>query len=388
MNILFFHNNGIIPTSGGISRITHTLTALFRRKGHRVMLVGAKKLQEYEYDDEQFFLPIGSLNTEDVSFLSSFIRDNGVDLVINQAAMVQASVLFIETVKAETSVQVWSCIHNSILTQVYNYSSQKEYSLKTRHLQIVFKILNTRLVSNLLTWAYIQKYRKFYIHMVNSSDKVILLSPGHKEELERMCGIRHISKAEVIPNCVKGNPIDNILDKKNIILWVGTIDFSVKRIDLMLQIWKTACDKGIGNWQLKVLGSSTYLEDAKRLASSLDLKNIIFEGRVNPDSYYKDAKVVCVTSTHESFSLVTIEGMRNGCTPFVFNSFPAASMIVSHGVDGVLVKPFNVYAFAEQLIYYCSSPKLLSQLETSSIVKSLQYDCDTVYNRWAELFSE
>ena len=36
MNIVFFHGNGIVPTLGGISRITDTLGVLFVDKGNNV----------------------------------------------------------------------------------------------------------------------------------------------------------------------------------------------------------------------------------------------------------------------------------------------------------------------------------------------------------------
>ena len=42
MNIVFFHGNGIVPTLGGISRITDTLGALFVDKGNNVWYIGAQ----------------------------------------------------------------------------------------------------------------------------------------------------------------------------------------------------------------------------------------------------------------------------------------------------------------------------------------------------------
>ena len=42
MNIVFFHGNGIVPTLGGISRITDTLGVLFVDKGNNVWYIGAQ----------------------------------------------------------------------------------------------------------------------------------------------------------------------------------------------------------------------------------------------------------------------------------------------------------------------------------------------------------
>ena len=55
MNIIFFHNNGIEPTLGGISRITNSLVSLFRSNNDNVWLVGWKNLHNVKYDSEQFF---------------------------------------------------------------------------------------------------------------------------------------------------------------------------------------------------------------------------------------------------------------------------------------------------------------------------------------------
>ena len=57
------------------------------------------------------------------------------------------------------------------------------------------------------------------------------------------------------------------------------------------------------------------MEEMKGLAGELNLKNVSFEGQVDTKPYYERSEIVCVTSAHESFSLVLAEGLSNGVIP-------------------------------------------------------------------------
>ena len=85
--------------------------------------------------------------------------------------------------------------------------------------------------------VYICKYRKYYLSTVQNSDRVVLLCDGQRSELYRMCGITSSEKIRVIPNCTDIN-IEQPQCKEQIVVWVGTFDYSVKRPDNMLRIWK------------------------------------------------------------------------------------------------------------------------------------------------------
>ena len=115
--VVFFHMNGIMPERGGISRITANLTSLFRSKGIEVWFIGARKTQEYMYDNAQIFLPSPIFNSEqNYTYFSEFIKNHNIDTVINQGALSIESHRFMSEIKNRVNFVLISCIHNSILT--------------------------------------------------------------------------------------------------------------------------------------------------------------------------------------------------------------------------------------------------------------------------------
>lgn len=101
MNIVFFHSNGIVPTLGGISRITAILGALFVDKGNNVWYIGAQdKHKGQKYCSWQSFLPSSKLFAdENIRYIVNFIKEHQVDVIINQCALDHHSAQFLALCK-------------------------------------------------------------------------------------------------------------------------------------------------------------------------------------------------------------------------------------------------------------------------------------------------
>ena len=388
MRVLFFHLNGIDDNAGGVSRTTETLGRIFEDNGIEVWFVGAKNIKkDKQYHPHQFFLPneeriIDKLN---VVFLSQFVKQRGEVCIINQASLSSEAVNFIADVKKQTGARIISCLHNSVLTPVLNGAYQKEFLLRKKHLSFLFEIMRTPLVKNLLTYVYIQKYRPFYMNILEKSDKVILLCDGQVDELRKMCGSIDENKVSVIPNCQL--PVQKSVmneSKEDIVLWVGTVDYSIKRPDNMLKIWNKIYQKHPG-WQLLIVGDGPALNAVKSMAKTMCLERVSFAGRKSPGEYYKKAKIVCVTSVHESFSLVTTEAQANGAVPVVFNSFTAAPVVVRNGETGILVPPFNLDTFANEMSRLMSDNNRLNNMSEEAQKAVSQFSPDRVFKKWQEV---
>lgn len=385
MNIVFFHCNGIVPTSGGISRITDILGSLFNSKGNNVWYIGAEdKHKGVVYREWQSFLPLLQLFADqNVDYITHFVREHKVDVIINQFALDPRSTQFLKLCKKRVDFLLVSCIHNSILTPVLNGAYQKEYLLKKKGLGWVFSLMKTRLVTSLMTTAYICKHRRRYLSILNNSDRIVVLCDGQASELYQMCGISSSRKVKVIPNCI--NTSIKIQDtKEKIVLWVGNFDYAIKRPDNMLRIWKQVEDQ-YPDWKLQMLGNGPSWEEMKALATILGLKRVSFVGRVNPDDYYTKASILCVTSVHESFSLVTVEAQRAGCVPILNNSFRPAPMLVQDGVNGYLVPAFDNYAFANRLSSLMDDFKKIEEMGRKSTDSVKKFSLDSVYEQWVTL---
>lgn len=387
MNILFYHSNGIIPTAGGISRVTANLAHIFSSKGNNVWLLGARNLHSSaDYAANQVFLPKSELLAADnIEFTRNLLKKNKIDVIVNQSALNSRSSLFLAECKKGLDILLIACFHNSILTPIYNGAYQKEFVLKKRHLLIVFNLIRCSLVRSLMTAFYIAKYRKDYCRVLELSDAVFVLCDGQKEELLKMCGIPQCDKLYVVPNA---NPADSTIEgeKKNIVLWIGTFDYSIKRPDYMIRVWRKI-EENNPNWTLYMLGCGPSWQEMKNLASSLHLKNIVFTGNVSPANYYREAKLSCVTSVHESFSMVLLESLSSGVVPISFNSFTSSSFLIRDKENGRLVKAFDLDSFASELMDLMENSKLVEKMSMSAKKSAKRFSANNVYNLWVSIIT-
>ena len=386
MNVLFLYINGVIPNIGGIARITNTLGCLFRENGHKVYYLGYIKRDGCQYDSSQFFLPSSIVFCEEnLLFFEKLIKENKIDLIINQASTHSGFIKLIGRIKSQNrNISAVTCFHTSILTQAYNFAYQEEFRLRKENKIWLLNLLKKRVVRFLLINAYIFRWRSLYRRSVEISDKCVLLNDGQKEELSKMIGRRIDDKCVIIPNCI---PTDNgkvdLSSKKKIVLWVGTFNCRIKRPDIMISVW-TDISKVHPDWKLIMAGDGPDFVEMKQYAQSLNAHDIEFTGRVSTEDLYKRSSVVCVTSTHESFSLVALEGMMNGCPVVLFDSFPMASKLVENDVTGFLIKPFDGTEFRERLSALLSNRHKIAEMGISATEASKKYTTEEIYSYWNE----
>lgn len=385
-NILFFHLNEINPQKGGISKATFNLSKNFELHGHNVWFVASKRIFEEEDFSNQLYLPISAnlCCKENEDYLCRIVTEKNISVIINQCPIYPPSVELLAKVKSSSGVKIVSCFHNSILTPLYNFAYQKEYFLKKKHLNIIFNLLNTPVAVKVLLGLYKIKHTKEYKRVIDNSDAVVLLNDGLVKELKVLTGLNDATKLHSIPNACNTSPKAKTIAKSKTVLWVGTFDIATKRPDIMIDAW-SRISKQHPDWTLKLLGDGGGFNEMKRLAKLLNVGNIVFKGRVDPTPYYQEASIVAVTSTHESFSLVTLEALQYGCVPVVINSFPAASLIIENGINGVLIDSFNSSCFEKVICCLMSDNDLLLKLSAKSNYTMYKFDRNLIYKQWINL---
>lgn len=388
MNIIFFHGNGIVPIFGGISRITDTLGTLFASKGNNVWYIGVQDKHKGQiYREWQSFLPTVDLFSEDnISYVVNFVKKHNIDAIINQCALDPRCAKFLSMCKKREDFLLVSCFHNSILTPVINGAYQKEYLFKKKGLGWLFSLMKTKAVSSLMTAAYISKHRKRYLSTVKNSDLIFVLCNGQLPELYQMCGIEYSDKVHVVPNCINID-VEQPSNKEKTVLWVGSFDYAVKRPDNMIRIWKLV-ENHHPDWQLKMLGDGPSWNEMRNLSQKLGLKHASFEGRVVPDDYYRNGAILCVTSVHEAFPLVSLEAQRVGCVPVVNNSFTSAPMIVQNDQNGYLVPAFDNNSFSKTLSSLMSDNEKRLKVSKQAVKSAKRFSLDVVYAQWMKLLNE
>ena len=203
MNILFVYSSEIIPENGGVQRVTFVLKNHFESQDNKVFFLSLKK--ESNTDDtnlDQFFLPHADelYNIENISYYINLLKQKQVDIVINQSALGGSLVKFCALAKKIPNVKIISVIHNSLLGNVYNFSSSHENILNKIPIPFLSRIFDIKILKKILILLYIIKYKRKYIFTYYNSDKIVLLSENYLDEFKKFVPNCDLSKIIAIPN--------------------------------------------------------------------------------------------------------------------------------------------------------------------------------------------
>ena len=381
MNILFCLDTTFNRKNGGIASVSMTLEKGLRERGHHCIMVSALKDQKEDIDN-QYYLPESTVELENETnrtWYRNFIEEHKIDIVINQNGMTPHSIWPIAwceglTVKKITVYHgdfysLWSChkekLNDNILV--------KMLSLR-KPLDKVFRIL------------FRLKYKKWLQYQICNSDRIVFLSSNYFDSYKWFSGIEIGGK-----HCAIYNPADDIFfnignegSKRNTVLFVGRLSRE-KGLDKLLDIWSMV-SPGHPDWELSIVGEGPMREYLERQAVKLNLKNVCFEGYNNPIPFYKHGRIVCITSSTEGFPLVLVEGMACGCAPITFNSYACAKDIIDDGVNGFLVKPFDINEYANRMSRLMEDGALYDSISKGAKEKSKTFSLNTILDQWECLF--
>ena len=386
MNILFVYAGEILPERGGVQRVTQVLADYFESKNINTFYLSLPlNNNNIKTSTRQFYLPSKTNAKENEIFYLNFLKYKKINLVINQSGINP----FISNLcyQATTSnVKVISVIHNSILTGIKNFSSLYKSKAKKMNVSCLLPIADIKIINNLLCYFYKLKHQKHYCDLCDKSDRVILLSKKFESELKYITGKSELNKVSVIPNPVSFNiGTLNLNGKKKELLYVGRVDTTFKRVDLLLEIW-SKLHKAFPDWKLKIVGSGQELKNLMLLSKKINLSRVYFEGFQNPENYYRDASIFCMTSSSESFGMVLLEAMQYGTVTFAFNSYASVTDIIDNNINGVLVTPFDCDNYAKQLGILMNDNENIINLAEAAIKKSASFSIEKIGSMWIEIF--
>lgn len=386
MNILFIYSEAINPLTGGVERITFLLANYLESKGYKVFFLGLTDNNSIK-DKRQFLLPDSSsfLSERNVIFFRSFLVEKSINIVINKGGTDPRTSKFAYYCKNE-GVKLISNVHNSLLGTIKNFSSAHKIKFEQTGTDWLLPLTDTKIVKYLLLKLYKQKYAKHYKNLCKKSDYVILESEKFKEELMFFMDGHPIDNVIGISNFVSFDEIVKV-EKKKEILYVGRINTSQKRVDLLLEIWSLLYDR-FPDWSLKVVGGGEELESIKVLSSELGLQNIFFYGFQNAKPYYETASIICLTSSFEGFGITLIEAMQYGAIPVAFNSYLSVTDIIEDKVNGCLITPFNINEYANVLSKLMSSQEELERYSIGAEQSVKRFDLSIIGEKWLNVFKK
>ncbi len=231
------------------------------------------------------------------------------------------------------------------------------------------------------------RFLKFYQENYRLADAYTVLCEGYKRELAGMLKLDPgQNKIVVIPNSERPVAHPN-LDKKRQLLYVGRMTYSDKRVDRLLDIWGKVCGQAPG-WELVIVGDGGEYENLERKAASMGLERLRFEGyQTDVERYYRDAAILCLTSTFEAWGLCLTEAQANGVVPIAFGCSDGVKYILSpDGVNGVVVPPFDMEKYAASLLELMRDDERRARMQRNVLLKVADYSPERVGRMWLDLF--
>lgn len=127
------------------------------------------------------------------------------------------------------------------------------------------KVFDNKLVHKLILYYHFLKQRKELGYIINNTDAFVMLSERFRQELYQLVpGVKkYNNKIYGINNPFEVLDLDiSAIKKKNVILYVGRLEISQKRVDLLLEIWSKL--HGVAkDWEFWVVGHGTEEDNMK-----------------------------------------------------------------------------------------------------------------------------
>ena len=191
----------------------------------------------------------------------------------------------------------------------------------------------------------------------------------------------------------KARPTDSIIEQKsNIILHVGRIGTLQKRTDIILNAFTSLCEL-YPSWKLIIIGASEK-EFVTQLENGIanHPHQIIYAGFISDRNtlydYYKQAKLIAIPSSYESFGLVAVEaGFFE--TVVVGSDIPSLREITNDGQFGFLSPPNDLSSFTYSLEYALNHPdEITKKAQDFRKYLNLEYDWSKICEKLVERIEE
>lgn len=386
MNILFLYTAPINPESGGVERVTYTLSNYFELNGHKIFFISTSNFLKNN-DTRQYYLPSSSFIScrDNKKFFYAFILDKKIDIVINQSGT-NPDACSLAYICNDINIPLVSVIHNSPLGPARNLLFSRIVKNIQINQSLLLKFTDSIFLNFIVRQMYRLKYKNHYRLLCKASNIVFLLSESYIKELIFFTGNQFINKVISLGNPTSFDQIKKI-NKNKELLFVGRVNTYQKNVNLLLIIW-SRLHYDYSDWVLNIVGGGEELESMKLLSKQLGLTNVRFHGFADPKPFYQTASIFCMTSSFEGLPMTLIEAMQFGVVPVAFDSFDAVFDIIENDINGYIVDSFSLSKYVDTLKYLMSSGCDLNSISRSAELTAKKFSLDLIGGKWLYYLNE
>lgn len=311
------------------------------------------------------------------SFLKEYIIQNQINIVIDQwwpAACLKG---------IKSMCGVIKCLHMSLFLPC-------EY--ENVHWQgkgFIYKLMGKRLYDKGKCYRACQKVEEFlpYVH------KYIFLSKFFLEDYIKFR--KEENENHQLDFCNNPLPFDKFISeqemaqKGNIVLFVGRMYDSHKKVTKILSVWKQIELAGdFNDWKLILVGEGPDKPMFEKYAQTLNLEHYEFVGYQLPQLYYRKAKIFLMASTHEGWGMTLVESQQNAVVPIVRDTFSSVHDIITDGENGRIIAADDSQGFTNALMELMANDAERERMGRNGLISCQRFSIKNVTDRWEKIFSE
>lgn len=379
-NILFYCPR--YPHFGGIEIVTTHITKWLSVNGYKVWIFSFEHSSDRKLaatvpaDVNVVFSPVEQIAAqENVAALKHLISTENIDIVVMQDSYAAslAETLF-AALEDFPKVKLAVVEHNAPnhIELLYKYRSRKNIKEKIKK----FVLLGKRKRQN----------RSRHLMLYNRADRYVLLSKQFVHVWERVTGLNDHPKLTYINNPVTcDEPSDVCLPTKcKESLFVGRLA-EQKGIHLLLPIWKRI-EQQCPDWTLTIVGDGELRGWMETYIRENGLKHVAMEGmQSNTAQYYRRASLLFATSLFEGWLLTLSESMINFTPPLLYNTYAAASDIVTSGENGYLFTPMDEDTFVSTAVRLMRNAEERNALACCAHESARRFSIERIGQLWVKL---
>ncbi len=383
MNVMFVAIYPIVPSVGGVQRVTDVLAKELQSRGHTVIFVtySRKHLMSYaNFSAPQYYVEINERSSDDIkNEIDEIILKHKIEVVISQNFCNVHFLRFLpKRVKIVSVCHVQPFLGDSIKrNQLLNMKAKGYRALLRKWLYLLSPSFQQMFNSNEI---------KLYKETFEISNMVCFISSRFFHRV-----LKHLPQIDKSKLCAIANPntFSNSIsispnEKENIILWVGRVENSGKNTIGFIKAWQRITNM-FPEWKAIVIGEGEDLKYNVEYVNQHKICNIEFLGRIdNVESWYKKAKYVVITSWSESWCMAITEGMEFGCVPIVYNTYETISDLITDKETGFKVEP-NVKDLARTLEFAFRNDALRYRMSKNAMSTVRKYDVSKIASQWEQL---
>ena len=388
MNLLFFYR--IYPCYGGVEVVTTVLSNKFVKDGHKVTIASIEQPNQellYQLDPSieiiKLEYPITSKNN--ISKLHSVIVNKKIDLIINQWGLPFKTTQLCNQAIKGTNCKLISVLHGSPYTSKVIIKAQDKLKKTHSILGKCFYKTILKVKEEVIKWSI--RYN------IAHNERYILLSNGFREPLIKYARVKDVTKILAIGNPIT-IPVDlsdfSISKKKKQILYAGRMDFENKRVNRIVEAWKTICNDYM-DWELVLVGNGPHKEELVSMVANENIRNVHFEDfQVEPPiKFYKNASIYMLTSDLEGFGLVIVESMSYGVVPIVYGSYEAVYDIIENGKSGFITPmPYKNGHTVKYLQKLIENENIRIEMAQNAMERAKLFDLNSITKQWYKVFND